>query len=186
MGIILARHRPTPARIRLLQFILIILTGIISYGALSLPLALPPTTLPLQAWDVEPSVFQARESIQYISEVRTEDARIAAEYAVTPVYASPDPSIARRQTERLRASLQYITLVRDDENSNAEQKAADMAALNDVALSPDTIQQILMLTPAHWDTIRQEALNVLEQVMRRSIREQDLETIRRNVPTLVS
>ncbi len=76
--------------------------------------------------------------------------------------------------------------MRDDENSTAEQKASDISALNDVALKPETIQQILMLTSARWDTIRQEALNVLEQVMRRSIREQDVDTIRRNVPTLVS
>jgi cyclic-di-AMP phosphodiesterase PgpH len=186
MGIIPARQRPTPRRIRVLQFILLILVGIISYGALVLPLAFRPAALPLKAGDVSPSDYQAPRSLQYPSEVRTEDARVAAENAVAPVYAPPDPSIARKQIERLRASLQYITLARDDENSTAEQKTADMASLNDVSLKPDTIQQIIALTPARWDTIQQESLSVLEQVMRRSIREQDVDTMRRNVPTLVS
>jgi cyclic-di-AMP phosphodiesterase PgpH len=186
MGTIPARQRSTPTRIRLLQFILLALVSIISYGALVLPLALRPAALPLQVGDVSPSDFQALESIQYPSEVRTEDARAAAENAVAPLYASPDPSIARRQIERLRASLQYITLVRDDENSTLEQKSADIASLSDVTLKPGTIEKIVALTPARWDMIQQETLNVLEQVMRRSIREQDLEIVRRTLPSLVS
>jgi cyclic-di-AMP phosphodiesterase PgpH len=186
MGIDSARNRTTPVRIRLLRFILIILVGIISYGALTLPLAFSQAALPLQAGDVSPSDYQAPQTLQYVSEVRTEEARVAAENAVAPVYASPDPTIARHQIERLRASLQYITLVRDDENSTDEQKASDIAALNDVSLKSDTIQQILALTSAKWDTIQQESLSVLEQVMRRSIREQDIESARRSLPTLVS
>ena len=186
MGIIPARHRPTPRRIRLLQFILLVLVSIISYGALVLPLAMRPASLPLQAGDVSPSDYQAPESIEYESKARTEEAQRAAENSVAPIYASPDPSIARLQIERLRVVLQYITLVQDDENSTPEQKASDIASLNDVSLKPETIQQIIALTPERWDTIQEEALSVLEQVMRRSMREQDVETMRRSVPSLVS
>ena len=39
MGIPTARNRPFPARIRTLQFILLVLVSIISYGALELPQA---------------------------------------------------------------------------------------------------------------------------------------------------
>lgn len=175
-----------PRRIRTLQIILLALVSVISYGALVLPLAMRPASLPLQAGDVAPNDFQAPESIEYISEVRTEDARLAAENAVAPVYGSPDPSIARRQIERLRAALQYIALVRDDENSTLEQKASDIASLRDVSLNPQTIEQIIALTPARWDTIQQESLSVLEQVMRGAIRDQDLESVQRGVPSLVS
>jgi cyclic-di-AMP phosphodiesterase PgpH len=186
MGIVPARHRPTPPRIRTLQIILLVLTSIISYGALVLPLLADPTAITLQAGEVSPNDFQAPQSIQYVSEVRTEDARIAAENAVAPVYASPDPSIARRQIERLRASLQYISLIREDENATPDQKLLDIAALSDVTLKPQTIEKILALPPARWDTIQQESLSVLEQVMRRTIHEQDVESVRRSVPTLVS
>jgi hypothetical protein len=109
-----------------------------------------------------------------------------AENAVARVYASPDPSIARHQIERLRTSLQYITLVRNDENSTPEQKLADIASLSDVQLNSETIQAILSLTPARWESVQQESLSALEQVMRRSIRDEDLDSAQRTIPSLVS
>ncbi|NJC97568.1 MAG: hypothetical protein FIB03_14735 [Anaerolineae bacterium] len=186
MGIVSARHRPTPPRIRTLQWILLALVGIISYGALVLPSLLNPASISLQVGDVSPSDFQAPNDVEYISEVRTEEARLSAENAVAPVYALPDPSIARGRIERLRAALQYITLIRNDEISTPEQKASDIALLSEIALKSQTIEQILALTPARWDAIQQESLSVLEQVMRRTIREQDLDSVRRSIPSLVS
>src|SRR5512133_1707275 len=101
MGTFAVRGRPIPARIRLFQIILLIVVSTISYGALVLPeLLLPTTSVPLKPGDVSPSDYQAPQSLEYISEVRTEDARQAAENAVAPVYAQSDPSIARSQIER--------------------------------------------------------------------------------------
>jgi hypothetical protein len=127
MGNSTARGHQVPARIRLFQIILLIVTSIISYGALVLPELLLPSATPLQPGDVSPSDFQATGSLNYISEVLTEEARRAAENAVVSVYAPPEPSIAREQIERLRATLEYIALVREDEYSTPEQKAADIA-----------------------------------------------------------
>jgi cyclic-di-AMP phosphodiesterase PgpH len=186
MVIIPARQRQTPPRIRTLQIVLLSIVSIISYGALILPALTGPSSITLQVGDVSPSDFQAPEDIEYISDVRTEEARLAAENAVAPVYGNPDQSIARRQLERLRATLQYITLVRADENASTEQKTSDIASLSDIALKPQTIEQILALVPARWDTIQQESLSVLEQVMRRTIRDTDLDSARRSVPSLVS
>ncbi len=116
-----------------------------SYGALVIPQAVSPAASPLQAGEVSPSDFQAPETRSFISTVRTEDARRAAENAVPPLYAAPDPTIARRQIERLRTALSYITLIRADTNSSLEQKTSDIAALNDATIQPDTVQQILAL-----------------------------------------
>ena len=170
----------------MLQIVLLTLVSIISYGALVLPSLTGPESISLQAGDVSPSDFQAPEDREYISEVRTEEARIAAENAVAPVYALPDPTIARKQLERLRAALQYITLVRDDVNASTGQKASDIASLSDIAIKPGTVEQILGLNSARWDTIQQESLSVLEQVMRRTIQDTDLDSVRRSVPSLVS
>jgi cyclic-di-AMP phosphodiesterase PgpH len=186
MGTSPARGRQMPRRIRMLQIILLLLVSIITYGALVLPLALRPASLPLQPGDVAPSDFQASDSQDYVSEVRTNELRDAAEKAVPEVYASPEPSIARRQIERLRAALQYITLVREDANATPEQKAADIASLSEVSLKPQTIEKIIEIPAARWDAMQQEALSVLEQVMRGAIRDQDLESVRRTVPSLVS
>ena len=186
MGNYSVRGRPVPARIRLFQIILLIVVSVISYGALVLPELLLPTAAPLNPGVVSPSDFQAPRSLEYISEVRTEDARRAAENAVAPVYAPPDPTIARGQIEKLRAALQYITMVRNDANSTPQQKTADIGSLSDVKLKPGTIELILALPSARWDAVQQESLSVLEQVMRPSIRDQELEAARRSVPSLVS
>ncbi|MEW6083623.1 MAG: HDIG domain-containing metalloprotein [Chloroflexota bacterium] len=187
MGTIIpARHRQTPPRIRVLQTILLLLVSAISYIALILPEWLSPTTTTLQAGDVSPNDFQAPRTLQYESKVRTEEARLAAEKAVAPVYAAPNPAIARQQIERLRAALQFISLVREDDDSTRLEKEEDIAALSDVTLQPETITQILILSSVRWEAVQQESFDVLEQVMRRSIREEDVETVRRSVPPLVS
>ncbi|HSG43993.1 MAG TPA: hypothetical protein VLA72_12630, partial [Anaerolineales bacterium] len=186
MTIVSTQHRKTPPRIRTLQIILLSLVSIISYGALILPTLLNPSAISLQVGDVSPSDFQAPQDIEYISEVRREEARLTAENAVVPVYAAPETSDARGQIERLRTALDYITLVRSDENATAEQKASDIASLADITLNPETIEQILGLTSARWDTIQQESLSVLDQVMRRTIRDNELDSVRRTIPSLVS
>ena len=117
----LVRDRSKSARIQVLQFILLVLVTIISYGALILPF-LYSTTVSLQPGEVAPNDFQAPQEFNYISEVRTEEERSRAASGVTAIYTLPDPTIARNQIERLRAALQYISLVRDDENSTPEQK----------------------------------------------------------------
>jgi len=181
-----ARNRPFPPRIRTLQAILLILVSIISYGALVLPQSVSASASPIQAGEVSPSDFQAPTTRSFISEVRTEEARQAAENAVPSKYGSPDPSIARRQLEQLRTALAYITLIRADANSSLEQKTSDIAALNDATIPPQTVQQILALPAPRWDAVQQESLSVLEQVMRRSIRDVDMETVTRSIPSLVS
>ncbi len=151
-----------------------------------IPQAISPAASPLQAGEVSPSDFQAPETGNFISEVRTEEARRAAENGVPPVYALPDPTVARRQIERLRTALSYITLIRADTNSSLEQKTSDIAALSDATVQPSTVQQILALAPPRWDAVQQESLSVLEQVMRRSIRDLDMENVVRSIPSLVS
>ena len=186
MGTIPARYRETPPRIRVLQTVLLLLVSLISYIALILPEWLSPTTTTLQAGDVSPEDFQAPRALQYESKIRTEEARAAAEKAVAPVYAAPNPAVARQQFEKLRSALQAITLVRENETSTRLKKEADIAALGEPALQADTIAYIVILPTPRWEAVQQEAYDVLEQVMRRSIREEDVETVRRSVPPLVS
>jgi membrane-associated HD superfamily phosphohydrolase len=186
MGISNARTRSFPAHIRTLQLVLLVLVSILSFGALVLPQVIRPAVSTLEVGDVSPAEFQAPETRSYISEVRTEEQRLEAESAVAPVYGSPDPAVARRQIERLRAALQYITLVRADTNSSLQQKINDITALSNVTLQPEAIERILALSPARWDAIQQEALSVLEQIMRQRIRDQDLDSVLRSIPSLVS
>lgn len=181
-----SRLQPVPARVRTLQFLLLIAVSLLSYIMLTIPISLRPASSPVEVGLVAPRDLQAPRDIEYVSEVRTEEARQAAERAVAPIYAPPNPSIARQQIERLRTTLQFITLVRDDPNATSEQKRADLATLSDVRLSEARIDQILSLSPARWDAVQQETLSVLEQVMRSATRQDNLEAVQRGVASRVS
>src|SRR5689334_22768141 len=92
----------------LLALILLISTGLGVYATLVLPLSLQPLSPLLHAGQAAPQSFQAPKDAEYISTVRTEQARDAAERNVLPVYSLPDPAIARRQIAHLRTALDYI------------------------------------------------------------------------------
>ena len=175
-----------PPRIRAIQIILLFLIGLVSLIVLIAPLSLSPGALPLSEGDVAPRNLQAPEAIEYVSEVRTEEARAAAERSIPMVYSLPDPSIARGQIESLRVAIDYISLVRADEFATPAQKQTDFQSLRDLHLETQTIDQILTMTTSRWDAIQQEALSVLEQIMRNTIRENDVSTLRRSIPSMVS
>ena len=169
-----------------LRALTLVLTALVSFAALVLPLALRSTALPLAVGEVAPRDMDAPYAIEYISEVRTEDARQSAAAAVPPVYTPADPSVARQQISQLRTALQYITIVRADEYADAEEKKADLRALKNIKLKDETIEIILNLNDSQWDTIQKEALSVLEQVMRNNIRQSDVAGIQRSVPSRVT
>ena len=87
MGTPNARNRPFPARIRTLQTLLLVLVSIISYGALVIPDAVRPTSMPLEVGEVSPSEVQAPETRSFTSQVRTKEEKDKAASAVAPVYA---------------------------------------------------------------------------------------------------
>jgi putative nucleotidyltransferase with HDIG domain len=177
---------PVSKRIRVLQVSLIAATSLISFAALTYPLALRPITQAADVGDVAQITMQSPRDIEYVSEVRTEEARKAAESAVQPVYTSPDPAIARQQIERLRTAMQYITSVRDNTEFSADEKKGKLVALSDVRLKPETIEYILGISNNRWDGVQIESLRVLEQIMRRAIYEDKLETAQAGVSSSVS
>src|SRR5512135_2899139 len=173
---------PTPLPLRTLRAFIVIGVALVSYAALVLPLSLRPPALPLQAGDVAPRDMQAPRTMEYVSQVRTEEARDAAEKAVLPVYTAPDPSIARKQIDQLNSVLQNINAVRADTTTTMDEKQAELGLRSDIGLRPDTITQILELPDARWSVIQQEALRVLEQVMRTPVRADNLDFIKNDIP----
>jgi cyclic-di-AMP phosphodiesterase PgpH len=168
----------------------IILLVFISMGLVMASIITPsyllmPSTQ-LQTGEVATQEILAPHSITYISEIRTEQHREAAARAVLPVYTQTDTSIARQQLERLRAALAFINSVRADEYATTEQKILDLAAMEDIHLNQDIAQSILALSETRWQTVQQEAITVLETVMRNTIRQDRLEEERRRVPAAIS
>lgn len=178
-------RRPTK-RFLFSRALTLVLMAIAAFATLVLPSIRKPDALPLAVGDVAPQDLQAPQAIEYISEVRTEKTRESAASSVAPVYTPADPAIAREQIKALREALNYINVVRVDEHATDDEQRADLLALKNIQLEEETLTIILSLNDSQWETIQQEALSVLEQVMRNSIRQNDLAAVQYGVPSRVS
>ncbi len=166
--------------------VLLLVCSLLSLGALVFPIAIRPSEVPIQPGDVASQDIQAPRTITYQSEILTEQAVADARNRVQPVYLPADPAITRRQIEKLRVALDYITTVRFDTYATTEQKLSDLAAIQDMKLERDTMLKIIELSDSRWQVLQQEALSVLEQIMRRTIREDQLQDALKSLPTLIS
>ncbi|PKN92492.1 MAG: hypothetical protein CVU44_15270 [Chloroflexi bacterium HGW-Chloroflexi-6] len=170
----------------ILALILLVLTSLGAYAILVIPIALGSDSIPLQAGQVAPQDYQAPRNAEYISEVRTEQARRVAENNVADVYTSPDRAIARRQVELLRAALQFIQSVRDDPSAIPAEKRASLTTLADINLSDQAINNTLSMTETRWTAVQNESMQLLERIFRNPIRERNVESTRQNISGLVS
>lgn len=177
---------PVPSRIRVLQISLILAVSLISFAALTLPLGLRPTVQSVEVGAVAQTIMQSPRDIEYVSEIRTEEARKAAESAVQSVYSPPDPAIARQQIERLRTILQNITAIRGDSELTAVEKRTKIVALSDVRLKVETIDYLIGISDARWDTVQAESVRVLEQVMRRAVYDDKVDAAQAGVSSSVT
>ncbi|MBC7877981.1 MAG: HDIG domain-containing protein [Anaerolineales bacterium] len=182
----MAARTPVSNRIRILQISLIIAVSLISFAVLTLPVGLRPTAQDLNIGTVSQITLQAPRDLEYVSDIRTEEARQAAEGAVQLVYTAPDPAIAREQIDRLNTTMQYITSVRSNEEMAAVDKKSELVALSDVRLQLETIDYLLAIADSRWEVVQAETLRVLEQVMRRAIYEDKVESAQAGISSFVS
>lgn len=164
----------------------LVITSVLAFVALIVPIAIRPSAFPLKIGDVATQDIQAPYALEYVSDTLTEQARVDARNAVSRVYLVADPTISRRQIERLRVALNYISNVRFDAYASEQQKLTDLDSLTDIKLTPLLAGEILSINESRWQNIQQESLAVLEQVMRKTIRDDQLGDARRSIPTLVS
>ncbi len=160
--------------------------SVLTAVALLVPLPTAPNAVPLSLGEVSSQDILAPRNITYQSETLTEQERELVANSVVIEYTRPDTNIARAQVNQLRAALTFIFSVRSDEFATSEQQLADLAALQNIHLSPESAAQLLELSDTSWQSVQQEAITVLGQVMRSTIREDQLEDARRSVPALVS
>ncbi len=171
---------------KLIKITLLLITSVLSFGALVIPITGGPVSAPMKVGDVASLDMQAPYALSYPSDVLTQQARDDAEQRVAPVYQPSDPSVARRQIEHLRSALNFINTVRYDTYATLDQKFSDLSALDSIQVSREDAGQILALTDTRWQIVQQESLSVLEQVMRNTIREGQLKDAQRSVPTMIS
>ncbi len=180
---------PAPRRIKTRSIYLaalLVLSSGLTLLALILPFSAPFSQASLQVGSVASQDFLAPRSLTYASDLLTADQRQTAAADVAPIYTLADTNVARRQLEHLRAALAFMTSVRSDGYSTQDQKLADLASIETITLTQDTALSILDLTSVRWQAVQQEAMVVLEQVMRTTIRDDQVEDARRGVPALIS
>jgi len=160
--------------------------SILAYVAIVQPWSLRQISLPLSVGDVAPQDLRAPRNIQYASDVLTEAVRAEAERAVAPVYIPPDTAIARTQSEALNSILVSISAIRTNQEATLEQKKTELIEIQGLTLQPGSQDVLLILTDTRWDLVQTEAFTVLEQAMQNPVRTEDLDSVRQNLPSLVS
>ena len=169
-----------------MRILVLMLTSLLTWVALVMPISVSSSQYLLSVGDVAGQDIEAPSTITFESEILTVQAQNDAERAVTKVYLPADPSITRRQIEKMRTAFKYISIVRQDSLATQEEKISDIGNLIEIAISPDLAQSILELNQEEWESTQNEALIVLEKMMRTTIREDQLTEIRHNVPALIS
>jgi putative nucleotidyltransferase with HDIG domain len=177
---------PQRTRIRLsYRWAISLVAVLLVFGSLILPIALRPDALPLKAGEVSTSTIVAPKSLSYTSAVLTKKAQDEAVKSVQPRYLPADPAISRTQIDNLHLAINYIDTVRADKFSSNDLKAADLQSIKSLQLSPEISERILALTENQWQTVKQEAVTVLEQVMRNNIKDTQVEDYVRNIPSYI-
>ena len=166
--------------------VLLIVTGLLAFFALALPLAIRPSLYSLSAGDVVQQDILAPRDNSYTSDILTNQAQTEAANKVSPVYLPVDPGIARRQLTELRNALRFISSVRADSYATPAQKLNDLSALPFLQENSDLASQVLSRSEPQWQIIQAEALSVLEQIMRDSIREDQVENAQQGIIALIS
>jgi len=180
-----SKEEKSSNKIQIVKIIILAISGILAFFALILPQSYSQTSYPMEIGDVASEDILAPYSLTYESEVLTEEAQQEAAASVDPIYLPTDPSIGRRQVEQLRTVLYYMTTVRQDGYASQEEKINDIQTIEGLNLSEDMVKAILQLNETRWDDIQSEATDVLEQIMRNTIRDSDIYSAKRNIASLV-
>lgn len=159
---------------------------ILAFFAVALPFLSPFDQSVVSVGNVAGQEYVAPATLTFESQLLTDARRQNVIQDVQSIYNPADPGVARKQVERIRSTLAFIGSVRSDQFATDEQKLADLAALEYIQLAKPTAQAILALSNTRYQAVQQEAIIVLEQVMRTTIREDGVEDAVRRIPTLIT
>ncbi len=166
---------------RIANIVALLFVAALIFLIIILPISFRPTPSLLNIGDVAFQDIRAPRSFSFISEHLTGLAQNEAEKTVVPIYLPADPSISRKQIETLKNLLSYISINRNDTFANNQQKIEDIQAMEIITISEDTANALVNLSDERWELIQAESLYLLEEVMRNSIREDQVSGIQRNL-----
>ncbi len=168
-----------------IKTIVLILFALLVFSALVLPDLMNQQTQMVSIGEVSTQEILAPYSVTFESRIYTDSAKESAASEVQAVYLPPDPDIARTQLQTLENSLYYMSTIRSDSFSNETQKIQDLKAISSLQLTDEEYIDLLELSEQDWISIQNESRRVLESVLRESIRNNQLGTVRSNLPAII-
>ena len=129
----------------------------------------PPTTPGLEANSPSPRDISANRSLQFTSDVLTEEQRFRAENAPETADYARDPNIPVEQRAQLVDLLQTIEQIRADPNLNLASASAKLASLpsSTLVISPELASAIARLDNDQWELVRQQSLSLYDLALGR-------------------
>ena len=175
---------------RLWPWLRLILLGLVLAGVtgavMALPI-LPDSRVVLEVGDVAPEDVRAPRSIAYNSEILRREEQERAASRIVPEYTTADSSLARQQRDRARKVLDYLGSVAADQIASSTERRAWILVVPEFAdMAPEAVDALLALPEESWHRVQLETLAVIDQAMRRQIREGYVEDAVAAVPSLVS
>ena len=138
----------------------------------------------LTVGEVSPADIRAPRSIEYISDIATEEARQQAERRIADVY-EPVRRVRSEQVDRARDIFALIDALRTDATMPAEQKIKAIQELPDIQLDIADIATILSLDDEAWARVKTETPGALNVILLGEIRDTTLAQARRRVPSYI-
>ena len=157
----------------------------LTFGVIVLPISFRPAPSLLNIGDVAFQDINTPRALSFVSEYLTEKSRSEAEKKVSPVYLPADPAINRKQIESLKTIVNFISTIKTDEFSDDNQKIQDLNTIELITLSDTSKDDLLSISNERWELIKSESLYLLEQVMRTSIRDDQVTDIQRNLKSQI-
>ena len=140
----------------------------------------------LDVGDVAPRDIRAPGRKVFTSQVLTEREQDRAEAMVPDIYDPPSARITRDQITHLQRLFDYFFSIRHDPYASQEQKISLIQTVPGLNLSKATISRLLDLSPNSWQTVVDQTTRVLDQAMRKEIRDNQLVEIKRALPAMIS
>ena len=150
---------------------------------IALPISLRPSPFSLVVGDIAYQDIRSTRTFSYVSDILTQQEIENAGKTVAPIFLPADPEISRDQVGALNKLISTITRYRQDENLTPELKITRLT--ENYSVSPQTAASVLDMSDKSWENISRESLIVLEQIMRTSIREDQVVSSQRIIPAFI-
>lgn len=138
----------------------------------------------LNVGDVSPYDIRAPRKVpNSVSQVLTKEERDRAEAAVADKYVF-DPNIGTQQKVLATNALNRISDIRRQSTAQV-QRQQDILNTSGLKLTPDLANEIVLMDETGWQNVRTQTLQVLDQVTRSVIREDQIEEARRTAANLI-